>query len=121
MRATKNPRMQWSLPQRAEGWLGGWLSEPWQRIRILFYGQWEAHNEGHHLTCVLKRRFFRVEKSTVIVAISIRDDATDSHAHTWDGKRTGSGRIFGWAGCGTGEKVKKEGLLGYGSKCFRSY
>ena len=49
-----------------------------------------------------------MEKSTVIVAISIRDDATDSHAHTWDGKRTGSGRIFGWAGCGTGEKVKKE-------------
>lgn len=45
-----------------------------------------------------------MEKSTVIVAISIRDDATDSHAHTWDGKRTGSGRILGGLDVGQGRK-----------------
>lgn len=100
---------------------GGWLSDPWQRTSILFYGQWEAHKEGHHLTCVLKRRFFSVEKSTVIVAISVRDDATRT-ATRIHGMGRGQGQDAFWVGgCGTGEKVKKEGLLGYGSKCFRSY
>lgn len=121
VRAAKNLRMQWRLPQRGEWWLGGWLSEPCQRIRILFSGQWEAYKECHHLTCVLKRRFFRVEKSTVIVAIWVRDDATRTATLT-DGMEEDRVKMhFGWVGWGTGEKVKKEGLLGYGSKWFRLY
>ena len=56
-----------------------------------------------------------MEKSTVIVAIWVRDDATRTATLT-DGMEEDRVKMhFGWVGWGTGEKVKKEGLLVMGA------
>lgn len=109
--ATQGTRGCSGAHHRAEGWPGAGF-DPWQRTSILFYGQWEAHKEGHHLTCVLKRKFFSVEKSTVIVtAISVRDDATRTATRIHGmGRGQGQDILGGWMWDRGREKVKKEGL-----------